>query len=136
MTLKEENAILLESLSNMIDIVFWMTGSNDFSEDGQAYEGWKKVQPDVTAAKKLVDSYVMKEDNYYEETANKEEAKDTDEMPAKVGTDVIPGTDTMYRPYREPQVDNSAVENHETAGQDSDGQTTISKDSYPSTEVS
>lgn len=127
MTLKEENAILLESLSKLIDVVYWMTGSNDFTPEGQAYEGWKKVQPEVEAAKKLVDSYVMKEDNYYEETANDEDAKDSD---------LIPGTDTMYRPYREPLIDNSAVENHETAGQDSDGQNTVNQNQYPSTEIS
>lgn len=133
MTLKEENAILLESLSNLVDIVFWMTGSNDFAPEGQAYEGWKKAQPKVYAAKELVDGYVKKEDNYYEETANDPDAKDTDEIPS---TDIIPGTDMMYRPYREPLIDNSAIEDHETAGQDSDGQTTVGKDSYPSTEVS
>lgn len=80
--------------------------------------------------------YVMQEDNYYEETANKVEAKDTDVMPEETSTDVIPGTDVMYRPYREPQVDNSAIENHETAGQDSDGQNIVNKNQYPSTEIS
>jgi hypothetical protein len=134
MTLKEENAILLESLSKMIDVVLWMSGSNDFSPEGQAFEGWKKAQSDIDNAHKLVDSYKKKEDNYYEETANAEGAKDTDVMPEETSPDIIPGTDVMIREYREPQVDNSAIENHETAGMDNATSNTPNI-SAPSTEV-
>lgn len=129
MTLKEENAILLESLKKMIGVVYWFT---DSEYEGQSFESWQKVKPHVEEAQKLVDSYVKKEDNYYEETANDKGAKDTDEM----SVDIIPGTDMMYRPYREPLIDNSAIENHETAGQDSDGQNTGDQIQYQSTETS
>jgi hypothetical protein len=134
MTLKEENAILLESLSKMVDLVVFMSGSNDFSHEGQAFEGWKKSQPDFEEALRLVIDYKKKEDNYYEETANSEGAKDTDVMPEETSPDIIPGTDVMIREYREPQVDNSAIENHETAGMDNATSNTPNI-SAPSTEV-
>ena len=33
-----------EALRDALDIVLWMSGSADFSPDGQAYDGWVKSQ--------------------------------------------------------------------------------------------
>jgi len=29
------------------DIIYWMSGSSDFSPEGQSHQGWLKVQPDL-----------------------------------------------------------------------------------------
>ena len=41
------------SLEAMLDTVRWMSGSNDFGPEGQAWEGWQKVQPDIDKAQEI-----------------------------------------------------------------------------------
>jgi hypothetical protein len=35
---------LVLALGEMLDTVYWMSGSNDFSPDGVAAKGWEKAQ--------------------------------------------------------------------------------------------
>lgn len=37
-------------LAEMVDTVIWMSGSSDFSPEGQAHEGWAKARPKLSAA--------------------------------------------------------------------------------------
>jgi hypothetical protein len=40
----EEIRQLREGLHEALDIIVWMSGSSDFSPEGEAYEGWKKAR--------------------------------------------------------------------------------------------
>ena len=51
----KENKRLREALEEMLETVYWMSGSSDFSPEGQAHEGWIKVQPKIKKANKTLE---------------------------------------------------------------------------------
>ena len=53
--LEAENTLLRKVLEEMIETVYWMSGSSDFSPEGQAHAGWVKVQPKVENARRVLE---------------------------------------------------------------------------------
>lgn len=42
---------LRDALESIVDIIFWMSGSNDFGPEGQAHKGWVASQPALAKAR-------------------------------------------------------------------------------------
>ena len=53
--LEAENKRLREALEEMLETVYWMSGSSDFSPEGQAHAGWVKVQPKIEKARQALE---------------------------------------------------------------------------------
>lgn len=46
--------MVAKSLDKAVEIIGWMSGSPSFSPEGEAYEGWKKVQGDLELIRKII----------------------------------------------------------------------------------
>ena len=42
-----------EALFAALDIIYWMSGSEDFGENGPAHQGWLNIQPRLEAIKNV-----------------------------------------------------------------------------------
>ena len=54
-SLEKENKRLREALEEILETVYWMSGSTDFSPGGQAHKGWVKAQPKIEKARRALE---------------------------------------------------------------------------------
>ena len=53
--LSVENKRLREALENTLEVAYWMSGSTDFSPEGQAHKGWLLARPKLEKARQALE---------------------------------------------------------------------------------
>ena len=53
--LKKENKRLWEALEDTLEVAYWMSGSTDFSPEGQAHKGWLLARPKLEKARQALE---------------------------------------------------------------------------------